>query len=359
VGAAAAVLGALIVGALLTVVFHTSDPAPIPEQTASAAVEERLFPALYRLEADAAARDWTAESLSEVARRWRAAGDLDAAAAFYQRARRVGAAEAGLLRSLAEIELERESWAAARDALVAYQAALDPNSSDARWAAFQLSLILAPIDADAALTATRAAALEPAYASVTRLLLPILERGQGTAAQVGAALMQAELWAYAEHAFAAALDQTDDPRLGAEMWAYLSLARDRGGKDGSAAMARAVALAPDSAVVRYLQGLHLRHIGDDRASLDALIQAVALNPQDPALFAELGMSYQLMGDSESAERWLREAVRLSQNDPRFRALLDEFRFTQQDALTNILAQIAPALLNDVVLPPNYGRGDPR
>jgi Flp pilus assembly protein TadD len=111
--------------------------------------------------------------------------------------------------------------------------------------------------------------------------------------------------------------------------------------------------------VRYLQGLHLRHIGDDRASLDALIQAVALNPQDPALFAELGMSYQLMGDSESAERWLREAVRLSQNDPRFRALLDEFRFTQQDALTNILAQIAPALLNDVVLPPNYGRGDPR
>jgi tetratricopeptide (TPR) repeat protein len=109
-----------------------------------------------------------------------------------------------------------------------------------------------------------------------------------------------------------------------EALAYVGLARDRQGKDGGLWIEQAVAQDGQNAVIRFIQGLHLRFEDDLTGSLNALVRAVTLDPQNPAYYAELGTAYQLVGDLENAERWLRVAVEVSNQDVRFQRLLALF-----------------------------------
>lgn len=302
---------------------------------------------LYFLEYTALTSGWTSEALASAAQSYRLIDDLTLAAVHYERAllldpQWTGRADA--MRSLAEIYLEQGDWARAYDVLQSLSAAAPSN-----WVFFQLALIAAPVDPEAALAFLERTA-DPVYQSLLSDLRAALTEGALSPLRVGVLLLNRDLLPHAEHAFAIAAESASDSETIALALAYGALARDRQGKPSGEWMARAVALNPTDFMVRYLQGLHLRHIGDDRGSLNALIAAAALNPQEPALFAELGTAYRLVGDMTSAERWLREAVRLSDDDPRFVEMLMDFQTAQRSELQAYFEQILPS---ETALPPAF------
>lgn len=310
---------------------------------------------LYSADAEAARAGWTPDTLYEAARGWRAVGDLTTAAAYTERA--LASADAdwggtvGALRFRVEIALEGGDWARAVDGLTALRDHPNADPSAVNWAAFQLVGLRAPYTADVS-GDLDFAAREPAY----RDLVTALRRVAGDPLRVGIALIDGAMWDAAAAAFGAAVDAASDPIARATALAYQGWARAQTGLDGGAQIVAAVALAPDQVVVRYLQGLYLREVGDDRGSLNALIVAAALNPLDAALYAELGAAYARVGDAESADRWLNEAVRLSRGDPRFSALLGEFRAAHAESLQDYIGRMLPF---GVELPARYRRNAPR
>jgi tetratricopeptide (TPR) repeat protein len=303
--------------------FIPASPDPVVEPTA-----DRPVQALYRIQREA----WTPESLREAADLYARLGDLPAAAAHWERAQPT---DAPTLRRLSETYLELGDWPLA---LAALERLLAAGEVDASWAHLQLGLIRASFNRDSALAHLRAA--EADYGGSIAPLIAALSESS-TPLGVGIALAEAELWPYAELAFS----QADG---GALALAYMGLARDRQGKDGSAPIARAAALEPQTPQVRYLQALHLRQVGDYAGSLSALVQATALDPENPALYAELASAYRLLGDLDSAERWYMQAVSLSNGDPRFVGLLEGFRAERGDLLAQLGLTDEPT---DTVLPP--------
>lgn len=351
-GAAAALTVVLL---LISIVLHRASPStPLTdERSGSSNQPGRTIQQLYLLEYTAYTSGWTADSLAAAAQSYRLIGDLTQASVHYERALSLDSewtGRAAAMQALAEIYLERGDWARAYDVLQSLSAAV-PSP----WAFFQLGLIAAPVDPAAAVRYLEQAA-DPVYLRLFAELRPALADDQANPLRIGITLLNRDLLPYAEHAFAITAESAADAETTALALAYGALARDRQGKAGTDWIARAVALSPNNFMVRYLQGLHLRHIGDDRASLNALIAAAALNPQDPALFAELGTAYRLVGDMASAERWLREAVRLSNNDPRFVALLTDFQTAQRADLQAYFQRILPS---ETTLPPAFLYRAPR
>jgi Flp pilus assembly protein TadD len=333
--AAAALAAALL---LISGGLHRASPSiPMTNEESDVSVQPgRTMQRLYFLEYTARTSGWTSEALASAAQSYRLIGDLTAASVYYERALLLDPqweSRANAMQSLAEIYLERGDWARAFDVL---QLLSEAAPSD--WVFFQLALIAAPVDPEAALAFLERTA-DPVYQSLLSDLRAARTEGALSPLRVGTLLLDRDLLPYAEHAFATAAESAADAETAALALAYGALARDRQGKSGGEWIARAVALNPNDFMVRYLQGLHLRHIGDDRGSLNALIAAAALNPQNPALFAELGTAYRLVGDMTSAERWLREAVRLSNGDPRFTALLAAFEEAQRAELQAFLERI--------------------
>ncbi len=302
---------------------------PLPERRSG-----RPLQALYQLQVQADRDGWTSERLRAAGDLWREAGDLTRAVAYWEAA----APDALLLRDLSLAYLELNRWADAADALDHLLVLLPPVSPDRAWAQFQLGLISATYDPVRALALLRAA--QPAYGDTVARLLPLVASAADST-QVGIALAQSDLWPYAELAFS----QSGDPLASA----YAGLARDMQGKDGSAWIDAAVAVAPADPQVRFLQGLHLRLNHDHQGSLDAIVQAVALDPENPALYAELGKGYQLLGDLPSAERWLKFAVSL---DPNFQPLLDSFYNDEQSILLSLGLVDEAALPFDATPPPD-------
>jgi tetratricopeptide (TPR) repeat protein len=344
---AAAVLVAVLF--LISAALHRASVSiPTADEDSGVHVQPgRTMQRLYFLEYTAHTGGWTSESLASAAQSYRLIGDLTAASVHYERALLLDpqwAGRADAMRSLAEIYLEQGDWARTFDVLQSLSAAAPSD-----WVFFQLSLIAAPVDPEAALAFLERTA-DPAYRSLLSDLRLTLTDMSFSPLRVGMLLLNRDLLPYAEHAFAIAAESATDSEIIALALAYGALARDRQGKSGGEWIARAVALNPTDFMVRYLQGLHLRHVGDDRGSLNALIAAAALNPQDPALFAELGAAYRLVGDMTSAERWLREAVRLSNGDPRFTALLTAFEEAQRSELQAYFEQILPL---ETALPPAF------
>jgi tetratricopeptide (TPR) repeat protein len=327
---AAALTAALIL--VLTSCSTLDSPQPNSDSdqtTAQAGLTRsgRPLQAAYRNAAGAQAAGWDAERLRVSGDLWREAGYLTEAAADWEAALLLDPQNVGLARDLALVYLERERWHQALSALDRLLA-LTPEDT---WARLQRGLIHTARNSEAALADLRAAAAEPAYAALTGALIAAVtdaaEADDG-AVRVGLALADADLWPQAELAFERAWSDTTSARVAA----YLGWSRDRQVKDGSAMIARAAATAPQDAQVRYLQALHLRHVGDFAASLRAMIQAVALDANSPLLYAELGAAYQLTGDVISAEHWLARAVEFSGGDPRFQALLDQIGAGEQQML---------------------------
>jgi tetratricopeptide (TPR) repeat protein len=280
----------------------------------------RPVQALYQIEALADAQGWTPERLRLAGDVWHEMGDVTQALPYWEAAG-VGLPDDTLLaRMLAESYLTLQRWTQAVDQL---NRLVEMDFSDV-WAHYQLGMLRAAFDPPTAETHLKLAVRAPEYQDVAATLLFVIDE-YGTdpliGMPVGLALADADQWPLAELAFQYAADVGQQYP---EALAYVGLARDRQGKDSRAAIQQAVALGSQNAVVRFIQGLHLREQEDLAGSLDALVQAAVLDPDNPAYYAELGSAYRLLGDLENAEHWLREAVEISNQDPRFQQLLALF-----------------------------------
>jgi tetratricopeptide (TPR) repeat protein len=306
-------------------------PTPFPYDIAISEARRAGRPAqaLYWVEAQAANSGWTPELSRVAGDLWDELGDRTRAVTYWEASAQAETPTAATLRALAGAYIELGQWTQAHDAL---ERLIERSPQDG-WAHLQLGLIDAPRDPARAVERLRAASLEPAYQSIAAPLLDVLIANADDpllSLRVGLTLMALEQWAQAELAFErAAVSNAPFPLA----MAYGGLARDQQGKDGSPLFDEALAQAPDDAHVRLLYGLHLRVLGDDAGSLNALADAVALDPDNPALYAELSSAYRLLRDLPEAEYWLRMAVAVSENDPRFLELLALFYADEADTLT--------------------------
>ncbi|MBZ0301899.1 MAG: tetratricopeptide repeat protein [Anaerolineae bacterium] len=280
----------------------------------------RFVQALYQLDVVADQAGWSADRLQLAGDIWRDLGDLTRALPYWEAASLQQPDDRLLRRVLAEAYLTMQRWPDAVDQLTGL---IQADANDA-WAHFQVGMLRAAFDPQAAEVDLQAAVNVPDYHDLAAALHRIVTE-QNTdpliGMPVGLALADAGYWPQAELAFRHAADVA---QAYPEALAYVGLAREQQGKDGSDWIKRAVALGPRSAAVRYVQGLHLRSRNDLDGSLKALLQAVVLDPVNPAYYAELGTAYKLVGDLDNAERWLRVGVETSNQDPRFQRLLALF-----------------------------------
>jgi tetratricopeptide (TPR) repeat protein len=283
----------------------------------------RLMQTIYQAESLAAQSGWTRELAQVVAQTWEDLGDLPRATQYWQIAAEFQSDNAGLVRHLAQLYIDLQRWTEAGETL-RQLVRIVPDDNRAHY---DLGLIEAAYDPRSAGDHLRLAARDLPYRDLVFELLPFLDADKmdsQNAMQLGLLLAGHDLWQYAELAFdqAAALG---DPFP--EALAYLGLARDKQGKDGSELVSRALALAPDNAQILYLRGLHLRALYDYPASLESFAKAMAFDPENPAYAAELATAYNLLGNLGQAEAWLKTAVTLSHDDPRFQGLLNDFYAT--------------------------------
>lgn len=343
-------IGAVSAAALLFLILALALSRQTPAEQDELALiqvnrqQGRPAQALYQLEALAAVEGWTPERLRLAGDVWRDMGDITRALPYWEAASTGLPDDRLIARMLADSYLTLQRWPLAVDQL---NRLVQMDFSDA-WAHYQLGMLRAAFDPPTAETHLKVAVRAPAYQSVAAALLYVIDEHRTDpliGMPVGLALADAGLWPQAELAFQNAADVGQSYPVAL---AYAGLARDRQGKDGSAAIARAVSLGPQDAVVRFIQGLHLRMQNDLTGSLDTLVQAAVLDPDNPAYYAELGSAYRLLGDLENAERWLRTAVEVSNDDPRFQQLLALFYAEEAPGLNagglselEALAMLAP------------------
>ncbi len=307
------------------------EPATVEAEALTANLQRGRYPqALYQVTALADREGWTPDRLRLAGDLWRELGDLTRALPYWEAAHQHLPDDPVLMHTLAEAYLMTQRWPHAVDQL---HRLVELDAGDA-WAHYHLGLLRAAYDPQAATAHLQAASQTAAYRVTASRLLAVLDSQAEDlllGMPVGLVLAEAELWPYAEVAFQHAVDMSP---VYPEALAYTGLARDHQGKDGGAWVARALALDPQNPVVRFIEGLHLRHTGDLQGSLDALVQAVALDPQNPAYYAELGTAYHLTGDLENAERWLRVAVDVSNQAAEFQRLLALFYAQEAPGLTS-------------------------
>jgi tetratricopeptide (TPR) repeat protein len=280
----------------------------------------RLMQALYQAQSLALRDGWSGDVAHVAGQAWEQMGDPARAAAYFEIAAQANPADVALNRHLADLYLNLQLWSQARDTL-RHLLDLTPDDNRAHYQLGLLETTFYPASANAHL---QLAARDLLYKDLSFELLPLLgteKTDASTAMQIGLVLASHDLWPYAELAFGQA-SALGDPFP--EAIAYLGLAQDKQGKDGSDEVNQAIALAPHNAQVLYLQGLHLRTTFNYVASLNAFSQAIAADSTNPGYAAELSTAYRLVGDLGNAEQWLKTAVELSNNDPRFQALLTDF-----------------------------------
>jgi tetratricopeptide (TPR) repeat protein len=110
----------------------------------------------------------------------------------------------------------------------------------------------------------------------------------------------------------------------ADAYAYLGLAEDELGNDGTYAYERALAINKDLPVAYYLIGLHHRRKGEFQEAIEPLQKAFELDNANAAAAAELGNVYISLNDLVNAEEWYRQAVRVAPDDGSFWLLLAKF-----------------------------------
>lgn len=304
---------------LLWVAFSLNPLSDVHAARQAALSPARPMQSLYAIESQAAQSGWTAERAVAAGDLWQSVGNLPRAVRLWEIAASVTEADLTLQRRLAEAYLELQRWS---QAVIALDQLLNLVPGDA-WAHFSLGLVQLSFSPSEAVDHLRAAGQSPDYRLVVNDLLAALgSRPDDPAVLVNAAVVlgQHELWPFAETVSLAASDATRAP----EALAYAGLARDQQGKNGAPQIDAAVASAPNSPPVRFLQGIHLRFHGDVFGGLDALLRAAALDPVNPAYAAEVSAAYQALGNWTEAENWLVRAVRLSGGDPRFQELLTRF-----------------------------------
>ncbi len=312
-----------------------------------ALAHNRPVQALYHIEAQAAQTGWTPVLFRLAGNLWRDMGDMTRAVRYWEAALPDIDDNIFLARAIAQAYLDMQRWTEARDALTRL---LDLSPEDL-WAHYQLGLLLAPFDPQAASQHLWYVVDDPAYADVSRALLLLLAADPDDpliSLRVGIRLAELELWPYAELALTAIPPASlDGDSLEAEALAYAGLARDKQGKDGSQLIQQALALEPENPQVIYLYGLHLRTQEEYQASLDMFVQAVALDPENPYYYADLATAHRLVGHLAQAEQLLKQAAAISGYAPEFLELLALFyadeAYNLSPETVNDLLQLAEAM----------------
>ncbi len=225
---------------------------------------------------------------------------------------------------LARIQHERGDVEAERAALE-NQLLLVPEDAAAQY---RLGLLLTLADINAAMTHLQTASqLDPEYGPVFETLRSTLTLAEldpteaGRLITLGRGLALVDEWALAARAFQSAADADAGQ---AEAWAWLGEANQHLGQAGRAALDQALALNPNSVVVRGLRGLYWKRIGDNRQALAEYQSAAALEPENPAWKASLGETYARLGDLVLALENFQRATELVPNDPTYWRILAVF-----------------------------------
>ena len=248
---------------------------------------------------------------------------LDLALEAYQSALSQGASPE-IYAGLANVQRQRGDVEAERAALQ-NQLLLKPQDAPAQY---RLGLLLSLVEINAALNHLQfASQLDPEYAPVFETLRSALTLAElspsetGRLVALGRGLGLVGEWTLAAQAFQSAVEADAG---NAEAWAWLGEAKQHLGQDGGADLHQALALNPESVVVRGLRGLYWKRLGDDRQALVEVQAAAILEPENPAWKASLGETYARLGNLISALANYQRATELAPNDAVYWRLLATF-----------------------------------
>ena len=101
----------------------------------------------------------------------------------------------------------------------------------------------------------------------------------------------------------------------AEAWAWLAMAKQQQGQDGTFEVTRAITLDPGAAIVQGLYGMYLEHEGKSKEALPAFQKAASLESSNPIWQMALGNTFEQTGDLISAYSHYLHAVELAPEDP--------------------------------------------
>jgi tetratricopeptide (TPR) repeat protein len=233
-------------------------------------------------------------------------------------------ASAEIYSGLASAYHETGSLAAERSALQ-NQLLLDPGDAAAQY---RLGLLMSLSDINTATTHLQMAAqLDPEYEPVWETLRSALALADLSPSEsdrlvtLGRAMALVGEWDLAHQAFMQAVESGEQ---NAPAWAWLGEAKQHLRQDGSAELDKALALDPQSVVVRGLRGLYWKRQGKEPLALQEYQAAASSEPQNPAWSASLGETYSSMGDLVSALASFEKATQQAPGDPLYWRLLATF-----------------------------------
>ena len=247
---------------------------------------------------------------------------LEAAAEYWQQAIDLAGNRADGWLGLGRVHLAAGRYGPAVDAL--RQALAQDFHPDAQWLLAALTL---PSDLGAGRDLL--AELGPNHAEGAYLLAAMdgldglsAEAAPGEVAQVvGIALIQLESWSPAQHALQIAV--TADP-ADPQSWAFLGYSEAMLGLPPTESFARAKALAPESPLPLYFEGIALRNQGDLPQALQQFLTALDLDPGNLGLAVEIARTLTEQGDYLSAEAWYQALVEAEPDSVVYQEFLTTF-----------------------------------
>lgn len=176
------------------------------------------------------------------------------------------------------------------------------------------------------------------------------DRSQATTlAEVGQIYARYQHWGLAALSFQRAVELEPDYSLA---WAYLGLAFEQTGGDGSSEILRARSELPMDPRPHVFLAIHLVKAGQPNRARASLDTAAALDPENPAIAAQLGSVYAEIGDFSAATQAYLAAAELAPDDGRFWLLLASFSLEHDLDLVGIGL---PAARNAVSIDPQNPR----
>ena len=171
---------------------------------------------------------------------------------------------------------------------------------------------------------------------------------------MGVALSQIGEWPLASHALNQALDLQGDTPNG-ETVAFLAKTQAQLGRPAFELFEEARRIAPESALVLYMQGRYLREQGALRAARRTFAEAVIADPENAATYIEMGITRAEQGNLTAAEAWYLEALQVAENKAPFELLLARFYVEHNYQLTETGLPYLEAFVKATPLMPKHTR----
>jgi tetratricopeptide (TPR) repeat protein len=252
---------------------------------------------------------------------------------------------------LAQVYMDNGDYSKAARFLRKYVAVHQEDAA----AHYRLGLLLASTDPNTALSELiTASQLDAQFDSTVEILrsalnqASLVDSASGRFVLTGRGLGLIQEWGLARAAFDSAVEADG---TNAEAWAWLGEADHQTGSDGGAELDRALALDPNSAVVRGLRGLNFQRSGNFRSALSEFQTAARLDAQNPAWQVSIGETYSKLGDLIRALEAYQAATKLAPRDAAYLRLLALFCAQNNVNLASVgipAAQKAVALEKDSV-----------